>query len=198
MHIVCLCFADDRFRDAVRREDDGSCRSVVRGDVGKFFDEDDALSFQGFDDEGVMDNFVAHIDGFAVLLECLLDDGDGSFDTGAEAARRCQQHGEGRKGRGRGGCRHRGSVAKWARRSLRSSQKPFAKKSICLYLMFVFCPSIRPNAFIFTRLFLQNLTNFHGFLTQKKLLHTRECGKNGEKSRLFCVLKKITQKAKNA
>ena len=168
MHIVCLCFADDRFRDAVRREDDGSCRSVVRGDVGKFFDEDDALSFQGFDDEGVMDNFVAHIDGFAVLLECLLDDGDGSFDTGAEAARRCQQHGERGEGRG-GGYRHRGSVAKWARRSLRSSQS-----------------------------LLQSLTNFHGFLTQKNLLHTRECGKNGEKSRLFCAHKKITQKAKNA
>ena len=78
----------------MRGEDDGSACSVLFGDVLQFFDEDDAFLAERFDDEGVMDNFVAHIDGRAVLFQRLFDDGDGSFYAGAEAAWGGEQHRE--------------------------------------------------------------------------------------------------------
>jgi hypothetical protein len=71
----------------VCRKDDGP---VVR-DLVKLIDEQRAEPTQAIDDETVVDDFVAHIDGRAEPLERQLDDLDCSVDTGAEAARRGDQ-----------------------------------------------------------------------------------------------------------
>jgi hypothetical protein len=58
--------------------------------------EDRALGLQAVDDEAVVDDLVADVDGCAIALERELDDADGAVDAGAEAARRGDQQGKGR------------------------------------------------------------------------------------------------------
>ena len=40
----------------------------------------------------VVDNFVLHVDGFSVALECDLDYVDGAYDSSTEASRSCQKY----------------------------------------------------------------------------------------------------------
>ena len=67
------------------------------GHLVELVDEDRALRLQPVDDELVVDDLVADIDRRAVALERQLDDPDGAVDPGAEAARRGDQQGEGRR-----------------------------------------------------------------------------------------------------
>ena len=60
-------------------------------DLVELFDEDRALAPEVVDDVFVVDDFVAHVDRRAVLLERPFDDLDGPLDAGAEAARRGEQ-----------------------------------------------------------------------------------------------------------
>ena len=62
--------------------------------------EDRALGLQAFDDELVVDDFVADIDRCAIAFDRKLDDADRPVDAGAEAARRRDEQVE------RGPCRH--------------------------------------------------------------------------------------------
>ncbi len=75
-------------RDAVGGEDD---RAIVRHFV-QLVDEDRAHALEPFDDEAVVDDLVAHVDGCAETLERELDDLDGAIDAGAESARGGDQH----------------------------------------------------------------------------------------------------------
>ena len=63
---------------------------VVRHLV-QLVDEDRALRLEVLDDEAIVNDLVAHIDGPSVALERALDDLDGAVDTGAEAARAGEQ-----------------------------------------------------------------------------------------------------------
>ena len=63
-------------------DDRGAGRHLV-----KFFDEDRTLGLQVVDDEGVVHDFMAHIDRRAEFFQRAFDDGDGAVDAGAESAR---------------------------------------------------------------------------------------------------------------
>ena len=82
-------FHANSLRDAVRAEDDGG----TRWDFGELFDKNRALGLEVVDDEGVVDDFVAHINRRAVFFQRAFDDGDGAVDASAEAARVGKQNG---------------------------------------------------------------------------------------------------------
>jgi hypothetical protein len=63
------------------------------GHFGQFLDEYRALGLEVVDDEGVVHDFVAHVDRRAEFFQRALDDGDGAVDAGAEAARIGKQDG---------------------------------------------------------------------------------------------------------
>jgi hypothetical protein len=79
---ACLGGLTHALGHAVGAEDQGR---VVRY-VVEFLDEDGAAFTQSIDDEAVVDDFVADIDGCAIAFEYALDDGDGAVDAGAETA----------------------------------------------------------------------------------------------------------------
>ena len=81
-------FLAHRFRHAVG----GKHQGVAGRDVVQVFDKDGALGAQVVDDVGVVDDFVAHVDGRAELLQGPLDDLDGAVHAGAKAARLGQQN----------------------------------------------------------------------------------------------------------
>src|SRR6266540_2075214 len=91
----------------MRRENDG-CVGIWN--FVELFNEDRALGLEALDHIAVMHDLVAHVDRRAVAGERLLDRIDGAHDTGAEAARRAQQH----RQRGLGGFRHGTSVRRVA------------------------------------------------------------------------------------
>ena len=62
-------------------------RAVV-GNLVELIDEHRAELAQPVDDEAVVDDFMAHIDGRAEPLERELDDLDRAVDAGTKAARR--------------------------------------------------------------------------------------------------------------
>lgn len=80
-HLAPFGLRRDRLGHAMGGEDH---RHVVR-DLVQFIDEDGALGFQAFDHEAVMDDFVADIDGGAVLLQGDFDDLDRAVHPGTEA-----------------------------------------------------------------------------------------------------------------
>ena len=69
-------------------------RAVVRNLV-ELIDEHRAELAQAVDDEAVVDDLVADIDGRAEPLERDLDDLDRPIDSGTETARRGDQHSKG-------------------------------------------------------------------------------------------------------
>jgi hypothetical protein len=75
---------------AVGREDH---RNPV-GHLREVLDEDRALGLQSLHHIAVMHDLVAHVDRRAVLLQGALDDLDGPFHPGAEAARVGQKNGQ--------------------------------------------------------------------------------------------------------
>src|SRR3954453_14601782 len=77
-----------RFRYAMRGKDD---RSVI-GNFVELIDEDSPKLGQPVDDEAVVHDFMAHIDGCSEPLERELDDLDRSVDARAKAARRRNKH----------------------------------------------------------------------------------------------------------
>ena len=83
----------NRLRDAVRRENH---RSFVRNLV-ELVDEHRAEPAQPVDDEAVVQDLVAHVDGRSETLERQLDDLDRPIDPGAEASRRCNEDPERRQ-----------------------------------------------------------------------------------------------------
>ena len=68
--------------DAVRGEDDAGALGHLVG----LLDEDRAALGQRLDDELVVDDLLAHVDGRAVELEGLFDDVDGAVHAGAVSA----------------------------------------------------------------------------------------------------------------
>ena len=85
---AALRLGRNRFRHAMGRKHH---RPVV-GNLVELVDEDRAHLAQAVDDEAVMDDLVAHIDGRSEPLERELDDLDRPVDARAEAARRRDQH----------------------------------------------------------------------------------------------------------
>ena len=83
----------DGLGDAMCRKDHGL---VGLWDILKLLHKNGTFGLQGFDDESVVHDLMAHVDGGAVLGERQLDDLDGPVDARAEAARRRQVNGEGR------------------------------------------------------------------------------------------------------
>ena len=73
--------------DAVRGEHDAGALGHVVG----LLDEDRAALGQRLDDELVVDDLLAHVDGRAVQLEGLFDDVDGAVHAGAVSARSGQE-----------------------------------------------------------------------------------------------------------
>jgi hypothetical protein len=76
-------FGGDCFGNTVGAEDDNG----AVGHLIEFIDKYRALGAQVFDDVFVVHNFMANVDGRAEGCQRALDDGDGAFDAGAEAAR---------------------------------------------------------------------------------------------------------------
>jgi hypothetical protein len=56
----------------------------------EFLNETGAFALQRVNDMSVMHDFVAHIDGLAILLERMLHDVDRADDTGAKAPWLCK------------------------------------------------------------------------------------------------------------
>jgi hypothetical protein len=83
----------DRFRHPMGRKDD---RHVGVGDFVEFLDEHGPLLPQALDHVAVVDDLVADIDRLAVHGERPFNRVDRAHHTGAEAARRAQQHLQGR------------------------------------------------------------------------------------------------------
>ena len=79
--------APDGGGDAVGGEDDDAAFGHFVG----LLDEDGALVFEGVDDVGVVDDFVADVDRGPVQFQGLLDGGDGAVDPGAAASGRGEQ-----------------------------------------------------------------------------------------------------------
>src|SRR5258706_3794956 len=52
----------------------------------ELLDEACTFALERFHDMTIVDNLVAHIDRLAILLQRALDDVDGAYDAGAEAA----------------------------------------------------------------------------------------------------------------
>ena len=73
--------------DAVGGEDDAR----ALGDLVGLLHEDGPAFGQGLDDELVVDDLLAHVDGGSVELERFLDDVDRAIDPRAVASGRCQQ-----------------------------------------------------------------------------------------------------------
>ena len=74
--------AVDLGRDAVRREDEPSLPRYV----GRRLDEDRAACFEVAHHVRVVDDLLAHVDGWPVDVEGAFDGLDGSLDSGAKAA----------------------------------------------------------------------------------------------------------------
>ena len=82
------CFLLDALRDTVRREH----RDGIRRNLGDFFDEHRTFGFETLDHVLVVHDLVAHVDGWAVLLQRALDDLDRAHHTGAKSAGLGQYH----------------------------------------------------------------------------------------------------------
>jgi hypothetical protein len=80
--LAILSFLNDGWRDAVRRED----QPGVLRHVSQLVDEDRTLCAQILDDNGVVDDLVAHVDGGAEAIESTIHDLDRALDTGAESS----------------------------------------------------------------------------------------------------------------
>src|SRR6476469_5179554 len=81
----------DRFRHPVGGEDD---RRLGIRDFVQFFYEDSTLRLKRFHHVTIVGDLMAHVDGRAIFGERQLDDLDGTFDTGAETARRREVDGQ--------------------------------------------------------------------------------------------------------
>ena len=81
------------FRHAMGGEDH---RRRRWGDLGKIIDEDRTLALQALDDEAVVHDLVAHIDGRPIERKGPLDGVDRPHDAGAKAARRAKKNIEAR------------------------------------------------------------------------------------------------------
>lgn len=87
-HLPRLGGVRHAFGHAVRRKD----HRHAFGHLVQLLDEHGALSAQPVDDETVVDDLVAHVDGRPPFLQCDLDDADGAVDASAESARAGHQH----------------------------------------------------------------------------------------------------------
>src|SRR5215471_13347110 len=78
-----FCLADHGLRNAMGAE---YCQRAI-GNLTQFLDEAGSLFLKVADDMLIVDDFMAHIDGLAGLLQRLLDNLDSAHHTGAKAAR---------------------------------------------------------------------------------------------------------------
>ena len=91
MHqLAPLGLGGNRLRHAMGGKD----HHLAVGHLVEFVDEHRALFLERFDHEAVVHDLVADVDGTAELGQRLLDDLDGTIDTGAEAARAGEENGE--------------------------------------------------------------------------------------------------------
>ena len=82
-HLARRCFGGHRFRHAMGGKNDWS---VIRALI-QFFNEHGAFSLQAFDNMGIMNNFVAHINGRPPFSQRLFDDLNGTVYASAESTR---------------------------------------------------------------------------------------------------------------
>jgi hypothetical protein len=76
----------------------GKDRHRAIGHIVEVLDKHGALGPQTVHDMGVVDDFMADIDGPRMRIDGAFDNGDGAFHPGAKATRPRQKDGEGRKG----------------------------------------------------------------------------------------------------
>ena len=62
------------------------------GGLGGLFHKDDATLGQGFNDEAVVHDLLAHVDGSAVLFQCLFHCLNSAIHAGAVAAGSREEH----------------------------------------------------------------------------------------------------------
>ena len=86
MQIASLRFGTHRQRYAMRGEN----HSAAIGCFVQLLDKHRAFVFQIIHNIFIVNDFVAHIDRRAELLQCALDNADGAINTGAKSARLCQ------------------------------------------------------------------------------------------------------------
>ncbi len=77
-----------RTRDTVSAEDD----DAIVGHFGQFIDKDGATLTQILDDEAIVHDFMAYIDGRTEDLEGAIDDLDGAIDASTKSTRIGEQN----------------------------------------------------------------------------------------------------------
>ena len=79
-------------RHPLRNPVGGKYDGRVRRHVVEFVDKDGAARLELLDDEAVVNDFVAHVDGRAETVKRRLHDPDRSLHPGAKSTRACQQN----------------------------------------------------------------------------------------------------------
>ena len=87
-HFTPFCFGGYGFGNAMCGKHDWR----AFGNFVQIIDENGAFLFKSFDDEAVVDNFMAHIYWCAETFQALFDDLDGAFDASTKSARGGEQN----------------------------------------------------------------------------------------------------------